>query len=398
MRIYEPMLVTHGRRLRTLAAALATTFVLGGAALGCKSTDEKATNGATRSDRDKAGDRNGGSCDWIPSNAAEVTAVSSLHADAENDPTCMEHATALDIPKGVAVSIERELRESTKMSDEDEARIGAKLEAALPRERTFAGKLDLPEDVRRYKSYARDIIQNLASKSSRPNLQYRIHTVRSPVFNAAAMPGGVILVFTGLFEGREAVHDEAELAGVLAHEITHVERRHVVAAYQFARAALGDESDEAVLAMRVITQPLSTEHELEADERGMELMTLAGYDPQAVVNVWRRNAKAEAQPGHARQGGDPDDGDDPPRRRRGRHGRRGRRHDPRDEGRDGQPDVLNQVLEGVQSLMRTHPPAAVRACHAVAKLAWVREHAPCDRLYDGRSNLQSHVAGPKHPY
>src|SRR6185436_15658066 len=106
-------------------------------------------------------------------------------------------------------------------------------------------------------------------------------------------PGGTLLVFTGTLEGREAVRSEAELAAVLGHEMAHVERRHVVAAYQFAKAALGEDSDEAVVAMRILTLPLSTEHELEADDRGTELAVLAQYDPQAVVDLWRRRVHAE---------------------------------------------------------------------------------------------------------
>jgi predicted Zn-dependent protease len=187
--------------------------------------------------------------------------------------------------------------------------------------------------------------------------------VRLPVFNAAALPGGVIVVFTGMLEGRSAVHDEAELAAVLGHEMTHVERRHVVAAYQFARAALGDETDEAVLVMRLLAQPLSTQHELEADEHGMELALKAQYDPRAVVNLWKRHARYERRAPHGRAGG-----------------------------------VLGEVLEGVDDLLRSHPPAAVRACHAMDKLNWAREHAPCDRVYDGRTNLLTHVAGPRRAY
>jgi predicted Zn-dependent protease len=188
--------------------------------------------------------------------------------------------------------------------------------------------------------------------------------VRLPVFNAAALPGGTIVVFTGTLEGREAVRSEAELAAVLGHEMTHVERRHVVAAYQYARAALGDDTDEAVLAMRILTQPLSTEHELEADDRGTELAVLAQYDPEAVVDLWRRHARAERRPRRGRAAG----------------------------------GVIGEVLQGVDALLRTHPPAAVRACHAMDKLSWAREHAPCALLYDGRTNLLTRVAGPRHPY
>jgi predicted Zn-dependent protease len=301
-------------------------------------------------------------CGWIPPDATEATPVASLHADRAEDPLCADTASALDVPKAIAASLEKELREATKMSDEDEARIGARLESGLLRERSFRGKFDLPEDVQRYGGYLRDIVKNLAGHTTRPAIPWHIHLVRLPVFNAAALPGGTIVVFTGTLEGREAVRDEAELAGVLGHEMTHVERRHVVAAYQFARAALGEDSDEAALAMRVLTQPISTEHELEADDRGMELATLAQYDPKAVVNLWRRRARTEH-----------------PQRRRGR-------------------GVVGDVIDGVDALLRSHPPAAVRACHAMDKLAWAEAHAPCDRVYDGRTNLLQRVAGPRRPY
>src|SRR6185312_6279816 len=177
-------------------------------------------------------------CGWVPMNAREATPVASLRADPAADPMCDRPASILDTPRAAIASIEKELRESTKMSDEEENRIGRRLEAGLRRERSFAGRLDLPEDVRRYGAYVRDIVDRLAAHSTRPGIHYRIHFARVPAFNAAALPGGVLLVFTGTLEGREAVRDEAELAAVLGHEITHVERRHVVAAYQFAKAAL----------------------------------------------------------------------------------------------------------------------------------------------------------------
>ena len=187
--------------------------------------------------------------------------------------------------------------------------------------------------------------------------------MRLPVFNAAALPGGVILVFTGTLEEREAVRDEAELAAVLGHEITHIERRHaLVAAYQFARAALGDDADEAVLAMQVLTQPLSTEHELEADERRRRARGARPVRPRR-VNLWKRRARSERRAPRGRPAG----------------------------------GVVGDVVAGLDTLLRSHPPAAVRACHAMERVTWAREHAPCARLYDGRTNLLTHVAGPRRP-
>jgi hypothetical protein len=351
-----------------LCKAFALVGALAAVALtACGDTsDGDANSGTARGRQGRAGDPTPATaaptCGWIPPDATEATKVASLHWDRTRDPVCADTESALDVPKAVAATLERELREATKMSDEDENRIGVRLEAALRRERQFRGRFDLPADVQRYGGYLRDIVQHLAANTTRPGIPWRVHLVRLPVFNAAALPGGTIVVFTGTLEGREAVRDEAELAAVLGHEMTHIERRHVVAAYQFARAALGEDSDEAVLAMRVLSQPISTQHELEADDRGMELATLAQYDPKAVVNLWRRRARAE--------------------------------HHPR--GRDR--GMVGDVMEGVQALLRSHPPAAVRACAAMDKLAWAQAHAPCDRVYDGRTNLLEHVAGPRRPY
>jgi hypothetical protein len=339
-------------------------MVLSGCGDAPEAEDEPAPKAQTRPGKAGAPREGAATCGWIPADAREATPVASLHADRASDPLCADTASPLDIPKALAASLEEELRRSTKISDEEENRIGARLEASLSRERAFAGRLDLPEDVRRYGGYLRDIVRNLAANTTRPGIRYRIHLVHLPVFNAAALPGGTIVVFTGTLEGRDAVRDEAELAGVLAHEITHVERRHVVAAYQFARAALGEDTDEAVLAMRILTQPLSTEHELEADEHGMELMVQAQYDPQAVVNLWRRHARLE-------------------------------RRSPRGRAPGG---LLGGVMEGVEDLLRSHPPAAVRACRDMDKVSWAREHAPCSLVYDGRTNLRTHVAGPRRAY
>jgi hypothetical protein len=356
----------RGWKTLALLGALVTAMAL--AACGDARDGEEDSSPAPRARPGAASDPRAAApapaCGWVPADAREATPVASLQADRASDPLCADTASVLDAPRAFAASVEEQLRESTKMSDEEENRIGARLEAALPRERAFAGRLDLPEDVRRYGGYVRDIVRHLAEKTTRPGIRYRVHLVRLPVFNAAAMPGGTIVVFTGTLEGREAVHDEAELAAVLGHELTHVERRHVVAAYQFARAALGEDTDEAVLAMRILTQPLSSEHELEADDRGTELAVLAQYDPRAVVNLWKRHARFERRPPHGRAAG----------------------------------GVLGEVLQGVDALLRSHPPAAVRACRAMDKVNWAREHAPCDKVYDGRTNLLTHIAGPRRPY
>jgi predicted Zn-dependent protease len=281
--------------------------------------------------------------------------ATDLRADTARDPLCADKGSPIDVGKALAVSIERELRESTKVSDAEEARIGKRLEVAASHERSFAGKWDLPEDVRKYGGYLGGLVQHIAKGKTRPGIQYRVHVVRRPEFNAAALPGGALMVFTGLLEGPQAVRDEAELVAVLGHEIAHVEKRHTIAAYQYAKAILGD-GDQGMIVMKILTMPLSTERELEADEYGLELAVKSQYDPQAAVNLWRRHAAGD-------------------------HG--------------GPMGALNQILEEV---LRSHPRPAIRACRAMQKVNWAHDHSPWDRLYDGRTNLHTRVIGPSRPY
>lgn len=293
---------------------------------------------------------------WVPDGAAEATEASSLHANPQGDPLCSQAPSPLDIGKAFAVSLERELRESTKISDDEESRIGKRLEAGAAKDKSFAGRWDLPSDVQTYGKYLGGLVQHLAKKKARAGIHYRVHVVRRPEFNAAALPGGALMVYTGLLEGPAAVHDEAELAAVLGHEIAHVEKRHTIAAYQYAKAILGNNADDGLVAIKILSTPLSSEHELEADEHGLELAVKGQYDPQGAVNLWRRRAASE--PGGPLGG-------------------------------------MEQVLD---QLIRSHPRAAVRACRAMSKVSWAHDHSPWDRLYDGRSNLHARIMGPSRTY
>jgi metalloendopeptidase OMA1, mitochondrial len=94
--------------------------------------------------------------------------------------------------------------------------------------------------------------------------------------NAVALPGGKLLVYTGLFP---VAQHEAGLAAVLSHEIVHALARHSVE--QLTYDALRVTRDSARL-------PFSRNHELEADYIGLLLMAAAGYDPREAVGLWER--------------------------------------------------------------------------------------------------------------
>jgi len=129
---------------------------------------------------------------------------------------------------------------------------------------------------------------------------WEVHVISSPQINAWCMPGGRIVVYTGLVEKLKLTDDE--LAAILGHEIAHALREHARERTSQALAAnltldigatlLGLNRSNRNLAGLVyqvgIGLPFSRLHELEADQMGVELAARAGYDPYAAVRVWQK--------------------------------------------------------------------------------------------------------------
>lgn len=126
------------------------------------------------------------------------------------------------------------------------------------------------------------------------NYRWRIGVIKSDAINAFAMPGGYILLSSGLLKSLES---EDELAFVLAHEIAHVARRHHYQVVQRQRLAdqaakglqaVTQDGDTAKLAQasgQIYARGLDKTAEFESDRLGVEIMTRAGYDPVAAINV-----------------------------------------------------------------------------------------------------------------
>ena len=121
--------------------------------------------------------------------------------------------------------------------------------------------------------------------------------------NAFALPGGKIAVYTGIFP---VAQNEAGLAAILGHEVTHALARHggermsqgvvsqaAVVAATLGAATQGINPQIAQLAGGALAQygvilPYSRAHESEADHIGLLLAADAGYDPHEAVHVWQR--------------------------------------------------------------------------------------------------------------
>src|SRR5262245_13727942 len=136
------------------------------------------------------------------------------------------------------------------------------------------------------------------------NWQFNVQETKE--LNAYCMPGGRIMVYSGLIESLDL--SDAELATVLAHEVAHALREHtrerVSRAYaqqlvlSGAAAVTGASEATANIANMVgevtFQLPFSREQESEADQIGLELMARAGYDPRAALSLWQKMARAES--------------------------------------------------------------------------------------------------------
>jgi predicted Zn-dependent protease len=149
--------------------------------------------------------------------------------------------------------------------------------------------------------YVNSVGKALADGGERKELSWHFGVVSSESVNAFALPGGIVLISSGLYRLLES---EDELAAVLAHEIAHIQRQHhyKVVQKQKAVAGLGQLASSQVSkdstiadtilsrATEVIARGLDKDAEYEADRDGMVLAARGGYDVTALLNVLEKLA------------------------------------------------------------------------------------------------------------
>lgn len=145
-----------------------------------------------------------------------------------------------------------------------------------------------------------------AFRDDAPAWNWEVNVQTSEDVNAYCMPGGKIMVYTGLIDA--ILPTDAELAAVIGHEIAHALREHSRERLSRAYAeqlvlagvavATGAEQSTMQLASQIsavtFTLPHSREQEAEADRIGLELMARAGYDPNAAVTLWQKMSEANS--------------------------------------------------------------------------------------------------------
>jgi predicted Zn-dependent protease len=143
-------------------------------------------------------------------------------------------------------------------------------------------------------------------RADAPGWNWQFNVQKTKDLNAYCMPGGRIMVYSGLIESLDL--SDAELATVLAHEVAHALREHtrerVSRAYAqqlvlTGAAAVTGASEGAANIANMVAEvtfqlPFSRDQESEADQIGLELMARAGYDPRAALTLWKKMSAAES--------------------------------------------------------------------------------------------------------
>ncbi|HWR82741.1 MAG TPA: M48 family metallopeptidase [Candidatus Deferrimicrobium sp.] len=152
-----------------------------------------------------------------------------------------------------------------------------------------------------WQSYVREVGQKIVAVCDRTDIEYHFAVVESDQMNAFAAPGGYVYFYTGLLARME---NEAEMAAVMAHEISHVVGRHGIKRLQAAlgvgmayELAFGSNNSKVLqtavqVGMGLLFAGYSRDNEREADNFGIYYMVKAGYDPQASVTMFEKLAAA----------------------------------------------------------------------------------------------------------
>lgn len=143
--------------------------------------------------------------------------------------------------------------------------------------------------------YVNQVGRWVASQSERPDLPWRFGVIESNDLNAFAAPGGYIVITKGLYK---SMTNEAQLAGVLGHEIGHVVKKHHLKVMQKSQLLglgaklLGEkygknQTIEKVIGngAEIMARGLDKSAEYEADRVGLSIATRAGYEPFGLVDV-----------------------------------------------------------------------------------------------------------------
>lgn len=187
-----------------------------------------------------------------------------------------------------------------KTKTEDEIRIGKQVAGDL------LGAAPLVKDDT-LQQYVNSVGRWIALQSGRPDLPWKFGVIESEDINAFAAPGGYVFLTKGLYK---RLNNEAELAGVLAHEIAHVSKKHHLdllkksaligmLAQSVSKEVKGDAGVQNLIGngAEMLARGLDKEAEFEADRIGVVFAAQSGYDAWGLPTVLQDMATINAKDG-----------------------------------------------------------------------------------------------------
>ncbi|MFB2982789.1 M48 family metallopeptidase [Microseira sp. BLCC-F43] len=197
------------------------------------------------------------------------------------------HSTQAQIPWRDLIRQGIQVIQLSNMSPQQEVQLGQQMNERM------AGRQFRLYRNSQITSYVDEIGQRLAAVSDRPNLPFTFQVVRDDNVNAFATTGGFVYVTTGLLRTAD---NEAQLASVLAHEIGHITRRHLLQQMRQSAIAQGivtaaglDRSTAVNLGVDLaLNRPRSRKDEFEADQTGLRTLAQAGYPQSAMVGFMEK--------------------------------------------------------------------------------------------------------------
>ena len=209
--------------------------------------------------------------------ALQVRAVEPLPAAAPGTVASAQRSATAASPAGGSVPTDPGalLQSLDAITDAQETALGRQMAAQL-----LAGRpMDPTPGLQRY---VNQLGRWLSLQSARPGLPWSFVVIDESEFLAFSLPGGVVAVTRGLID---RCADEAELAGLLAHEIAHVVHRHHLQALQRALRGAGGTATWAALTRHVYLVGTGAEAEHAADREAVAIAARAGLDPFGLVSA-----------------------------------------------------------------------------------------------------------------
>ena len=187
---------------------------------------------------------------------------------------------------------------SNKYKVTDDVKVGRQAAAEVEQQMPILSDGDATNYVSRV---GQRLVSNIPSEFQHPEFQYYFKIVNARDINAFALPGGPMYVNRGMIE---AARNEGEMAGVMAHELSHVALRHGTAQAtkgqkygllagilgiggQIIGGPAGAAAQIAGQGVGVYFLKFSREYETEADILGAQIMARAGYDPHDLANMFK---------------------------------------------------------------------------------------------------------------